>query len=58
MSRHENLRARHICLDTDPNLILVPSNFWKVNLRARLESLQTDEDKFPGDSYTCEKTII
>ena len=52
------IRARHVYSDTDPNLVLAPSDFWKVNFQARLESLLKDEDKFPGDSYTCEETII
>jgi hypothetical protein len=29
-----------------------------VNFQARLESLLQDDDKFPGDTYTCEETII
>jgi hypothetical protein len=48
---------RTVCSDTDPNLVLAPSDFWNVNFQARLESLLQDEDKFPGDIYTCEETI-
>ncbi|KAI9765131.1 MAG: hypothetical protein M1840_007838 [Geoglossum simile] len=44
--------------DTDSDLVLAPSDFWKVDFQARLESLLQDEDKFPGDTYTCEETII
>jgi hypothetical protein len=40
------------------DLVLAPSDFWKVNFQERLERLLKDEDKFPGDSYTCEETII
>ncbi len=58
ISQRENIRARHVCSDTDPDLVLAPSDFWKVNFQARLESLLKDEDKFPGDIYTCEETII
>jgi hypothetical protein len=58
ISHRENIRARHVCSDTDPDLVLAPSDFWKVNFQARLESLLHDEDKFPGDIYTCEETII
>ena len=58
ISQRENIRARHVYSDTDPDLVLAPSDFWKVNFQARLESLLKDEDKFPGDSYTCEETII
>jgi hypothetical protein len=58
VSHRENIRARHVCSDTDPDLVLAPSDFWKVNFQARLESLLKDEDKFPGESYTCEETII
>lgn len=58
ISQRENIRARHVCSDTDPDLVLAPSDFWKVNFQARLESLLRDEDKFPGDIYTCEETII
>src|ERR1700726_3920568 len=43
---------------TDPDLVLAPSDFWKVDFQARLETLLQDEDKFPGDTYTCEETII
>jgi hypothetical protein len=58
VSHCENIRARHVCSDTDPDLVLAPSDFWKVNFQARLETLLEDEDKFPGKSYTCEETII
>jgi hypothetical protein len=58
ISQRENIRARHVCSDTDPDLVLAPSDFWKVNFQARLDSLLKDEGKFPGDSYTCEETII
>ncbi|KAN0122967.1 hypothetical protein V8E51_001293 [Hyaloscypha variabilis] len=44
ISQREKIRARRIYLDTNPDLVLAPSNFWK--------------DKFLGDSYTCEETII
>ncbi|RDL36560.1 Uncharacterized protein BP5553_05912 [Venustampulla echinocandica] len=58
ISQRENIRARHVCSDTDPDLVLAPGDFWKVDFQARLESLLQDEDKFPGDTYTCEETII
>jgi hypothetical protein len=31
ISQRENIRARHVCSDTDPDLVLAPSDFWKVN---------------------------
>lgn len=58
ISQRENIRARHVCSDTDPDLVLAPSDFWKVNFQARLEALLKDEYKFPGDTYTCEETIV
>jgi len=58
ISQRENIGARHVCSDTDPNLVLALSDFWKVKFQARLESLLKDEDKFPRDIYTCEETII
>lgn len=58
ISHRENIRARHVCSDTNPDLVLAPSDFWKVTFQARLESLLKDGDKFPGESYTCEETII
>lgn len=58
ISQRENIRARHVCSDTDSDLVLASSDFWKVNFQARLETLLKDDDKFPGDSYTCEETII
>ncbi|KAI9762389.1 MAG: hypothetical protein M1840_001250 [Geoglossum simile] len=58
ISQRENIRARHVCSDIDPDLVLAPSDFWKVNFQARLESLLKDKDKFPGDGYMCEETII
>jgi len=58
VSQRENIRARHVCLDTDPDLVLAPSDFWQVNFQKRLEALLNDEDKFPGDAYACEETII
>jgi hypothetical protein len=44
--------ARRVCSDTDPDLVLVPSDFWTVNFQARLERLLKNEDKFPEDIYT------
>ena len=58
VSHRQNTRARNVYSDTDPDLVLAPSDFWKVNFEARLESMLKDEDKFPGESYTCEETII
>jgi hypothetical protein len=58
ISQREKIRARRVYSDTDPDLVLAPSDFWKVNFQARLDNYLKDEDKFPGDSYTCEETII
>lgn len=58
VSQRENIRARHVCSDIDPDLVLAPSDFWNVNFQARLEALLKDGDKFPGDTYTCEETTI
>jgi hypothetical protein len=58
VSQRENIRARHVCSDTDPDLVLAPSDFWKVNFQSRLEALLKDEQKSPGERYTCEETII
>ena len=58
ISQRENIRAKHVCSDTDPDLVLAPSDFWNVNFPARLESLLKDDNTFPGDSYTYEETII
>lgn len=58
VSHRENIRARHVFSGTVPDLVLAPSDFWTINFQARLEGLLKDEDKFPGDSYTCEETII
>jgi hypothetical protein len=58
ISQREKIRARRVYSDIDPDLVLAPSDFWKVNFQARLKSYLKDEDKFPGDSYTCEETII
>jgi hypothetical protein len=45
VSHRENIRARHVCSDTDPDLVLAPSDFWIINLQAWLDSLLKDEDK-------------
>lgn len=58
VSQRENIRARHVCSDTDPDLVLAPSDFWKANFQARLEALLKDEHKFPGDTYAYEETIV
>ena len=58
ISQRENIRARHICSDTDPDLVLAPSSVWEIKFEARLESLLQDKNRFPGDIYTCEETII
>ena len=58
VSQRENIRARHVCSDTDPDLVLAPSDFWKVNFQARLEALLKDNDKFPGNTYTCDHRYI
>jgi hypothetical protein len=36
--QRENIRARHVCSDTDPDLVLAPRDFWKVNFQVRLEA--------------------
>ena len=28
ISQHENIRARHVCSDRDPDLVLAPGDFW------------------------------
>ncbi|KAH8749368.1 hypothetical protein F5883DRAFT_581376 [Diaporthe sp. PMI_573] len=58
VSQREKIRARQVCSDTDPNLVLAPSDFWKITFEPRLTALLEDEDKWPGDRYTCEETII
>ncbi|KAH8743705.1 hypothetical protein BGZ57DRAFT_779160, partial [Hyaloscypha finlandica] len=54
----EKIRARRVFSDTDPDLVLAPSDFWKVKFHPRLDNYLKDEDKFPGDKYTYEETII
>ncbi|KAH6661717.1 hypothetical protein B0J14DRAFT_622130 [Halenospora varia] len=54
----EKIRARRVFSDTDPDLVLAPSDFWKVKFHPRLDNYLKDEDKFPEDKYTCEETII
>ena len=39
ISQRENIRSRHICSDTDPDLVLAPSGVWEIKFAARLESL-------------------
>ncbi|WYZ38365.1 hypothetical protein EsH8_III_000279 [Colletotrichum jinshuiense] len=58
VSQRERIRARQVCSDTDPDLVLAPSDFWEVNFKTRLETLLEDKGKFSGDEYTCEETII
>jgi hypothetical protein len=58
ISQREKIRARRVFSDTDPDLVLAPSDFWKVKFHPRLDNYLEDEDKFPGGSYTCEETII
>ncbi|WQF77118.1 hypothetical protein CDEST_02132 [Colletotrichum destructivum] len=58
VSQREKIRARQVCSDTDPDLVLAPSDFWNVDFEPRLEALLKDKNKFPGDKYTCEETII
>jgi hypothetical protein len=58
LSQRENIRRRTLCFGTYPDLVLASSDFWKDTFEARLKSLREDNDKFPGDKYTCEETII
>jgi hypothetical protein len=58
ISQREKIRARRVFSDTDPDLVLAPSDFWKVKFHPRLNNYLKDEDKFPEDKYTCEETII
>lgn len=44
--------------DTDRDLLLAPSDFRKVKFHFQLDNYLKDDDKFLGDSYTCEETII
>jgi hypothetical protein len=46
ISQRENIRARHICSDTDPDLVLAPSGVWEIKFEARLESLLQDKNRF------------
>ncbi len=34
ISQREKIRARHIYLDINPDLVLALSDFWKVNFQA------------------------
>ncbi|KZL85288.1 hypothetical protein CI238_12106 [Colletotrichum incanum] len=58
VSQREKIRARQVCSDTDLNLVLAPSDFWTIDFKPQLATLLKDENKFPGDAYTCEETII
>lgn len=58
VSQREKIRARRVCSDTDPNLVLAPSNFWEITFEPRLATLLKDEDKWPRDKYTYEEIII
>jgi ribulose kinase len=37
---------------------MASSEFWKNDFQARLKSILQDKRKFPGDTYTCEETVI
>lgn len=39
ISQRENIRARNVCSNIDPDLVLAPSDFWEIKFKARLESL-------------------
>ncbi|CZR52126.1 uncharacterized protein PAC_02003 [Phialocephala subalpina] len=56
--KHNPIKARRVFADIDLDLVLAPSDFWKVKFYPRLDNYLEDEDKFPGGSYTCEETII
>uniref|UniRef100_A0A8H7NHD5 Uncharacterized protein n=1 Tax=Bionectria ochroleuca TaxID=29856 RepID=A0A8H7NHD5_BIOOC len=58
VSQRDKIRARQIFADSDPDVVLAPSDFWQVNLKARLEGLLNDKTKFPGSDYTCDETNI
>lgn len=58
VSQREKIRGRQICSDTDPDLVLAPSDFWKITFEPRLVTLLKDEEKWPGDKYACEETNI
>ncbi|KAF6783012.1 hypothetical protein CSOJ01_15944 [Colletotrichum sojae] len=58
VSQREKIRARQVCSDTDLDVVLAPSDFWKTDFEPRLAILLKDEDKLPGDSYTCEEAIV
>ncbi|OBR02107.1 hypothetical protein CH63R_14408 [Colletotrichum higginsianum IMI 349063] len=58
VSQREKIRARQVCSDTDLDLVLAPSDFWTIDFEPRLAMLLKDENKFPGDTYTCEETIV
>lgn len=58
VSQRENVRARHVFSDTDYDIVLAPSDHREIELETRLEDLLQDKDKFPGDAYMCDETII
>ncbi|PMD55592.1 uncharacterized protein K444DRAFT_666304 [Hyaloscypha bicolor E] len=39
ISQRENIRARNVYSNIDPDLVLAPSDFWKIKFKARLKSL-------------------
>ncbi|KFY26196.1 hypothetical protein V491_01425 [Pseudogymnoascus sp. VKM F-3775] len=53
ISQRENIRARHVCSDTDPDLVLAPGDFWKVKFQAQLESLMKE---MKDEEVTCDST--
>ncbi|KAK2061324.1 hypothetical protein LY76DRAFT_614430 [Colletotrichum caudatum] len=58
VSQREKIRARQVCSDTDLDIVLAPSDFWTIDFESRLAILLKDDKKFPGDTYTCEETIV
>ncbi|KAL0929587.1 uncharacterized protein CTRU02_215486 [Colletotrichum truncatum] len=58
VSKCQNIRAQCAFQDTDPDLVLAPSDLWSDSLEAQVRAILNDDKTFPGDLYVCEKTII
>lgn len=53
-----NIRAQNNWAGSSPDIVLAPSDHFKVTFQKQLEDLRKDKEKFPEDKYICVETNV
>lgn len=58
ISQRERIRARQVSQGSKLDVVLAPSDYWRVTLQSVVDAILSDQEKFPGDNYVHETTSI